>query len=235
MNISKQKGITTLDLLGVLLLVCLVWEHYIYTPSQAYLYTSQIRNNPPPVTIVEYNVIEQHKAKPAPNIDALGIYSGSGVHNGNDIKATYYFADDQTLVKELTYVGKYTLAGAAKYSLEGSVLSYSDIIGDKKIFSEAGEVIVEVGNGMLELPLAGFPLTLKKRDYDPDKLVLNKEPRSKSYLDIIRSIPKDYFIFILVGCLAIMSLLERKPKKTSATRRALQADGDKKRPDVQKT
>lgn len=129
------------ELLAVFLSVGLLVYNFIIIPYLNTQIANGIKSNPPSITIEDKVLVDSFRAKPTPKILPNGKYQVAEVVDGKEIKVTYYFSEDKTVTKEVILWGKYNLGGSAKYHFDGSVLMYTDIIGDKYLFPEIGEAV----------------------------------------------------------------------------------------------
>ena len=137
---KKQRGNSLIpSLLVIIAIGLLIYTFMVNHINQQTI--SSFRSSPPEITIEQIKVVDAYKNKPTPKIVPSGKYQTFEVIDGKEIKATYYFDKDNTLIKEFTLLEKYQLAGSAKYHFEGSVIVYSQINGDKYLFSEIGEAL----------------------------------------------------------------------------------------------
>lgn len=143
---QKQKGTGLVSIL-VCVFIGLLISHFVFTPYMDHRAVNEMRTNVPSVTIADKQLVDSFLAKEAPLTPPIGAYTATGKASRNAYQITYYFDDDGTLTKEMSIAGQ-LLAGSADYSFQGSVLTYSSIIGDRFMFPEIGEAVT-FGDGVI--------------------------------------------------------------------------------------
>lgn len=142
---KKEKGNITVNLLLFVVFCGVGFYNFVFIPQKNTKILNDIRYNPPTIDIENKEMIDGFKSKSKPEIKPLGKYYTKGEADGKSYSITYYFGKENTLTKELLikipFVGTYKLSGSAKYDLNGSVLVFDKIVGDKILFSEIGEAI----------------------------------------------------------------------------------------------
>lgn len=103
-----------------------------------------VRSQPPPITMDVLQHIERFKTKPAPSVAPAGAYVGEGKYAGIAYTITYDFGPGQVLTKTArflttSFLGHHQLTGSAHYTFIGSVIAFSNINGDRVLFSDIGE------------------------------------------------------------------------------------------------
>jgi hypothetical protein len=86
--------------------------------------------------------IDKFKNLPKPNVFPIGKYIFE--EDGVDYTTTYYFRNNNSIVKETIFFESIHLQGEAKYHFEGSVMIFKDPIGDVGLFSLDGEAITVI-------------------------------------------------------------------------------------------
>jgi hypothetical protein len=103
-----------------------------------------MRSKEPPVKIQERQLVDKFLKKTKLAKIPVGEFFFKGKVDGKKVSALYFFSEDQSVTKEITYstfLNKYRLSGTAKYRINGAVIQFYDIAGDRVIFSPIGEPI----------------------------------------------------------------------------------------------
>lgn len=159
--ITKHKeGFGNFDLLIVLLIVSLFVYSLIYIPFKKQSIINETRNTHLPTTAEQINLVASFKLKPSPDFEPEPEYLTSGEIHGMKFTEKLIFHYDETLTKETILLEEYKLSGNARYRFEGSVMMYSEIIGDKVVFSEIGSPII-FSDRSLVIYNAGFEFIYK--------------------------------------------------------------------------
>lgn len=161
MVLSKYKGFSTSNILFAVLIagLILIFSHREHMNNEA---INLARTTPPPISVGEKLLIDKFKNKNSPKNYPKGRFYGKGEsEDGMSYEFTYFFGEDQTLSKDVLVMDKYYLSGTAKYNFTGSVLSFSDIKGDKYLFSEIGEAITVLDQDSITVYDEQSSITLK--------------------------------------------------------------------------
>lgn len=198
------------------MIILLIYAFVEYANHQKML---SMKSNPPPITVDEKELIDRFKVKPQPEVLPSGKYYSEVESNGEDYKITYYFGDNNTITKEVSiWEDKYELSGSAKYHFVGSVLVFTDIAGDKALFSELGEAIsvVDVHNIILDYNIMNYstanPISLRSYALVQESKILDEIAdakrramlESKSIFELSlnealkRVLGSDYFIIVAI-------------------------------------
>lgn len=147
LNKQKMKGSGTMFFLASI--IVLIFFFYVGDAlRESRLET--FKKNPPETTLDQKVLVDKFKLKPEITL-VSGIYQAKNVVGGHTFEYRYYFSDDKTLTKSVVAEPKgIKLNGSAKYRMDGSVLVYSEITGDRVLFPEIGEPISVVGVGIIE-------------------------------------------------------------------------------------
>lgn len=167
MHIKSNNGASAFDFIMILLIVAVGSYYFLVLPYINQNVVQNLKSSAPPVTAEQKYIIDEYKEKPSPAHIPLGQYYASGEHDGKEYQLLVTFHKDNTITKSLTVMDEYVISGNASYVLNGSVLKYVDITGDKYLFSEIGSA----------LTVNGKQITF--HDPDGDNLVLSH----KSLLD----------------------------------------------------
>lgn len=125
-----------------------------------------------------------------------GLYESSFRHKGTDLKFVYYFDSDSRLIKDFrssfnSVFGKSDnyITGSAKYKLNASTISYSDVKGAKSMFDDIGEPIIINDDGSIDIffHLVGdesetIKVNLKNKKIGDDFLLANMTYDSEGVL-----------------------------------------------------
>lgn len=102
----------------------------------------EMKSNYPEVTIDSKILVDSYSSKPEPKDHPRGRYEAEFQIDGKSVAVSYYFDDKNTVTKEMKIAGIPKISGSAQYQFNGSVLMFSEVIGDKALFPEIGEAIV---------------------------------------------------------------------------------------------
>lgn len=155
---KQQLGFVSWALIFCMLGLAIAF--YIIEQSARDEKITRLRNDAPVLTADELKRIDDYKAKPSPVTDLSGIYRGVSTEEGGSIQISYYFGDGKTIAKTVK-AGNVSFNGTAKYSVEGSAFVFTEIEGDKALFSKQGEAF-SVEADKLFLPSFESPFTLTK-------------------------------------------------------------------------
>ena len=100
-------------------------------------------------SVNEKILVDKYKKKDNPEISPFGLYMRDGIIKNKKSSLKYYFGEDGTLTKELTVLETYTARGIAKYYFDGSVMMFSDVVGDKGLFPVIGDPVTVMEDGIL--------------------------------------------------------------------------------------
>lgn len=158
MKFKKQHGFVSWAV--IIFLVFLSVAFYMMEQSSKQEVVSRLRNTSPVLTAEQMKQIDDFRAKPSPAVAPSGIYRGRVDNDGQSLEISYYFGSDSTLTKTLD-VEDISFNGSAKYSIKGSTLAFTDIAGDKGLFSPQGEAFTVDGDN-LKFPGSEISFTLAK-------------------------------------------------------------------------
>lgn len=158
MNRKQQLGFVSWALIFCMLALAIAF--YMIEQSARDEKITRLRNDAPVLTAEEVKRIDDYKAKPSPVTELSGIYRGVSTGEGGSLQISYYFGDGKTIAKTVK-AGDVTFNGTAKYSVEGSALVFTEIEGDKALFSKQGEAF-SIEADRLVFPGFEYPFTLTK-------------------------------------------------------------------------
>lgn len=144
-NLKKQKG--SIEFIGLIFLVValyfinITYENYKTSQLEEYMST------PPSTGTDERYLIDEYLKIDTPKIKPDGLYEMELKESGiSDAKVKIYFKGDKIIkemnltVDSLFFKGrKFNMTGEANYKIIGSVITYSNITGDKAMFQEIGD------------------------------------------------------------------------------------------------
>lgn len=215
----KQRGDSLVDLLIVF---CLFGPAVYWFLIEPYLLDQSLetmKKNPPAVTAEQIHLMDKYKAMPRPVPAPTDTYHWEGSMDGVDLTMTYHFIDDKRLVKEVVLDEKHTLSGAAEFAFDGSVLTFSNITGDKILFPEIGQPISLVNEQFLILHDPKQSLTLKSSTLLAQEQSMAEQAAvdRKAYLEstsLFDMSPEDAYekvvntsYFFILTCLVVLWLI----------------------------
>ena len=144
----------------IILMLCLAVGFYVAEQYRKDEAVNHLRDNAPALTADQMKLIDDHKVKPSPVTNLDGMYRGEIKGDDDTVHVSYYFGRDRSLTKSLE-VGDISLKGTAKYAFQGAVLTYTEIEGDKGLFSPQGEAFAIEGDRLI-FPGIKYPFELEK-------------------------------------------------------------------------
>lgn len=158
MHHKYQRGFVSWIVILCLLVLALAF--YMIEDSARDQTVNRLRSKPPVLTAEQVKVIDDYKAKPTPVKSLSGLYRGTLKSEGRSLEIRYYFGSDDMLTKSVN-IEDNSFNGSAKYSIKGSTLAFTDIEGDKGLFSPQGEAFTVDGD-KLTFPGSDIAFTLAK-------------------------------------------------------------------------
>jgi len=227
---TRQQGTTLIGLLLFTISICFVVYSFVIVPMANEQLVNEMRNKFPPVTSKEMRLIDEYQRKPKPVTPLLGEYFGLGEVDGKKFKVRYTFREDRTIIKSAEILGKYELTGMAKFEFNGSTIVFTDVKGDKLLFSEIGEAITVKSPDSIVAYGSETSVVLKtgalqakeaaevKKMQDEEREALQKASwvglESDQLVSKIMDLPwfrKGFFLFFVLGvCSLILSIHRRR-------------------------
>lgn len=158
--IKHRKGFGLFELLLIVLILGAAFFFFIIPIANTQAINT-MKSMEPPVTAQGKQLIDSFKSKPTPETSLHGYFYGEGEFDSKSYSITYFFAEDKTVTKEVTILGKYNLSGSAKYYFDGSVMKFTEIVGDKYLFPQMGEAVSIPNEDIIVYHYGRLPLTLK--------------------------------------------------------------------------
>lgn len=132
----------------IILMLCLAVGFYAVEQYRKDEAVKHMRDNAPVLTADQMKLIDDYKAKPSLTTALQGMYRGKIEGDGETVQVSYYFGRDRSLTKSLE-AGDLTFKGTAKYIVQGAVLTYTEIEGDKGLFNLQGEAFAVEGDRLI--------------------------------------------------------------------------------------
>ncbi|MCP1674351.1 hypothetical protein J2T57_001453 [Natronocella acetinitrilica] len=140
-----QRGSVNLLLVATLAFIAFYGYNSVFVPHYNSKVIESMRGNPATVTIDEVLLAQEYAEKATPSIQPQGLYAYKGKWHGRSVSIRLLFSDDgSTLHKEAMLLGRHLLSASATVHFEGSVMRYSDIRGDRVLFSDKGTPVTVI-------------------------------------------------------------------------------------------
>lgn len=157
MNNRQQRGFIG-SWAFIILMAGLAFVFYMIEQDRKDESINRLRTNAPDLSADQMKLIDDYRAKPSPVQTLSGMYRGIIEGERDSLGVSYYFGSGNTLTKTLE-ASDYEFKGTANYTIQGSALVYTDIEGDKILFSKHGEAFSVRGNKLI-FPAVEYPFEL---------------------------------------------------------------------------
>lgn len=147
-GMKNISGFSVANFVIMIAVVVIGFYLFMYIPYKNEQKFEEFKSNQD-VSVNEKILVDKYKKKDKPEILPSGLYVRDGMIRDRKFSLRYYFGEDGTLTKEMTIIDKYTAKGVAKYYFDGSVMMFSDVVGDKGLFSVVGDPVTMMEDGLL--------------------------------------------------------------------------------------
>lgn len=136
-----MEHIGKINVLVILVIASLGFYSFVHVPAKNEEAIKGLKYNKVEITSEDIALVDKFKNKEKPEVLPSGKFYTKGIINEKEYSMMFYFGDDKSVSKEVVLMGRYKLKGKANYRFDGSVITYSNVEGDRFLFPEIGQAV----------------------------------------------------------------------------------------------